>query len=84
MRFHHLNRDGRELSQALFTLVYETGVRIAEAMGLYVHDLNLARDNDKIRVLGKGNRERTVHRAARRALHGRPAGRMNMTNSLKA
>lgn len=50
--------------RALFTLVYETGVRIAEALGLYVHDLELARDNEKIRVLGKGNRERTVLLAA--------------------
>lgn len=50
--------------RALFTLVYETGVRIAEALGLYVHDLHLVRDNEKIRVLGKGNRERTVLLAA--------------------
>ncbi len=50
--------------RALFTLVYETGVRIAEALGLYVHDIDLSRDNEKIRVLGKGNRERTVLLAA--------------------
>ena len=50
--------------RALFTLVYETGVRIAEALGLYCHDLDLVRDNEKIRVLGKGNRERTVLLAA--------------------
>lgn len=33
--------------RALFTLVYETGVRIAEALELYVHDLDLVRDAQK-------------------------------------
>jgi integrase/recombinase XerD len=44
----------------LFTLIRDTGIRISEALGIYVEDLNLALNDEKIRVVGKGNRERTV------------------------
>jgi integrase/recombinase XerD len=46
--------------RALFTLLYETGMRISEALGVQVADLDLAADDEKVRVFGKRQRERTV------------------------
>jgi integrase/recombinase XerD len=46
--------------RALFTLLYETGMRVGEALGLHIADLDLMPDDEKLRVLGKGQRERTV------------------------
>ncbi len=46
--------------RALFTLLYETGMRVSEALGIQVGDLDLTPDNEQVRVLGKGQRERTV------------------------
>lgn len=46
--------------RALFTLLYETGMRVGEALGLQVADVDLTPDDEKVRVLGKGQRERTV------------------------
>lgn len=44
----------------LFRLVYETGMRIGEALGLHLDDLDLTRGDEHLTVLGKGNRKRTV------------------------
>lgn len=44
----------------LFRLVYETGLRIGEALGLYVDDLDLTPGDEHLTVLGKGERKRTV------------------------
>jgi len=46
--------------RALFTLLYETGMRVGEALELQVADIDLTPDDEKVRVLGKGQRERTV------------------------
>jgi integrase len=46
--------------RALFTLLYETGIRVGEALALHYSDLDLSQDDEKIRVFGKGQRERTV------------------------
>ena len=46
--------------RALFTLLYETGMRVGEALSLQVSDVDLTPDDEKVRVLGKGQRERTV------------------------
>ena len=46
--------------RALFTLLYETGIRVGEALGLQCSDVQLQQDDEKIRVFGKGQRERTV------------------------
>lgn len=46
--------------RVLFTLLYETGMRVGEALGLQVSDVDLTPDDEKVRVLGKGQRERTV------------------------
>lgn len=44
----------------LFRLVFETGLRIGETLGVHVEDLDLTRGDEHLTVLGKGNRKRTV------------------------
>jgi len=44
----------------LFTLLATTGLRVEEALGLHVENLQLQRDDDRLSVLGKGGRHRTV------------------------
>jgi Phage integrase family len=46
--------------RALFTLLYETGMRVGEALSVQRADVDLTPDDEKVRVLGKGGRERTV------------------------
>jgi integrase/recombinase XerD len=46
--------------RTLFTLLYETGVRVGEALALHSSDVLLTQDDEQIRVFGKGQRERTV------------------------
>ncbi len=50
--------------RAIFTLLYETGMRVGEALSIYYADLDLTQDNEKIRVFDKSQRERTVLLAA--------------------
>ncbi len=50
----------KKRDRLLFRLIYETGLRAGEALSLYVEDLDLSQDDERIRVLGKGNRHRTV------------------------
>ncbi|GAA2019327.1 tyrosine recombinase XerC [Nocardioides kribbensis] len=63
---------------AMLELLYATGVRVGELVGLDVDDVD--RERNVVRVLGKGRKERTVPfgRPAARAVdfwvrHGRPA-----------
>ncbi len=44
----------------LFTLIAETGLRVAEALGIYVEDIRLAPDDEQIVIRGKGGRARTI------------------------
>jgi integrase/recombinase XerD len=44
----------------LFRLLAETGLRIGEALGLYVEDLDLTPDDEHFTVVGKGGKRRTV------------------------
>ena len=44
----------------LFRLIFETGLRVSEALGLYLEDLDLTADDERLNVLGKGGQRRTV------------------------
>jgi len=44
----------------LFTLLYETGMRIGEALGIWVEEVDLSPDDEKVMVRGKGGKTRTV------------------------
>ena len=44
----------------LFRLIFETGLRVSEALGLHLEDLDLTTDDEHLNVLGKGGRRRTV------------------------
>ena len=44
----------------LFKLMFELGLRISEALTLYVEDVSLDHDNERITVVGKGNKRRTL------------------------
>ncbi len=46
--------------RVLFGVIAATGLRAAEALGIYVTDLALARDDEHLTVRGKGGRTRTV------------------------
>ncbi|MGH9157507.1 MAG: tyrosine-type recombinase/integrase [Acidimicrobiales bacterium] len=50
--------------RALFWVLYETGMRVGEALSIQRGDVDLSPDDEKLRVLGKGQRERTVLLAA--------------------
>jgi integrase/recombinase XerD len=48
-------------NRLLFTLLYETGLRVGEALDLHIPDVLLNTvDGGALRVLGKGNKERLV------------------------
>jgi integrase len=44
----------------LFRLIFETGVRVGEALQVHVDDLDLTPDDQRLSVLGKGGRRRTI------------------------
>lgn len=44
----------------LFQLLFETGLRVGEALAIYIEDLNLTTDDEHINVVGKGGYRRTV------------------------
>jgi site-specific recombinase XerD len=46
--------------RVLFRLIFETGLRIGEALQIHVEDLSLTRDNERLTVVGKGKHERTI------------------------
>ncbi len=49
-----LSHISRLRDRLLFTLLFETGMRIGEALTLYVEDLDLTPDDERVTVLGKG------------------------------
>jgi len=44
----------------LFRLIVETGLRVGEALSIYVEDIDLTRDDEHVSVRGKGGRRRTI------------------------
>lgn len=44
----------------LFQLLFETGMRVGEALHLYVEDLDMTLDDEHLQVVGKGGKRRTV------------------------
>lgn len=50
----------RRRDRLLFRLIFETGLRVSEALGLHVEDLDLTADDEHLNVLGKGGQRRTV------------------------
>lgn len=46
--------------QLLFKLIFETGMRISEALSLHIADLDLTLDDEHLTVLGKGQKQRTI------------------------
>jgi integrase len=44
----------------LYRLLFELGLRVGEALTIHVEDLDLARDDERVTVLGKGGRRRTL------------------------
>ncbi len=44
----------------LFHLIFETGLRVGEALAIYIEDIDLTLDDEHIVVTGKGNKRRTV------------------------
>ncbi len=51
---------GKKRDRLLFGLIYQTGMRISEALGLYIEDLDLTPDDEHVTVVGKGGHQRTV------------------------
>jgi integrase/recombinase XerD len=50
----------QQRDRVLFRLIFETGLRIGEALQIHVEDLDLSRDNERLTVIGKGKHQRTV------------------------
>lgn len=46
--------------KVMFHLITETGLRASEVLGLHVEDLSLTLDDERLSVLGKGGKRRTV------------------------
>jgi integrase/recombinase XerD len=44
----------------LFRLIFETGLRVSEALGVHLEDLDLTADDKHLSVLGKGGKRRTL------------------------
>lgn len=57
-RFFSRNPEMRTRDQAIFELLYSSGLRVGELTGLRVQDVDLR--NGWVRVKGKGNKERYV------------------------
>ena len=55
--------------RAMMVLLYDSGARLAEILGLNVSDVAIAGDNPYIRVDGKGSKQRIVPISAKTAVH---------------
>lgn len=59
-RFFLAISDGPARDKLLFILLIETGLRIAEALGLCWKDIDLSPGNERLTVMGKGEKERAI------------------------
>jgi site-specific recombinase XerD len=55
----HGNHDNSERNFAMITLLLNCGVRLSELIGINISDIDF--DNNKLNVIGKGNKERTIY-----------------------
>ena len=55
--------------RAMMVLLYDSGARLAEILGLNVSAVTIAGDNPYIRVNGKGSKQRIVPISAKTAMH---------------
>jgi integrase/recombinase XerD len=55
--------------RAMMVLLYDSGARLAEILGLNVSDVSITGDNPYIRVNGKGSKQRIVPISAKTAEH---------------
>lgn len=55
--------------RAMMVLLYDSGARLAEILGLNVSDVAIAGDNPYIRVNGKGSKQRIVPISTKTAVH---------------
>ncbi len=55
--------------RAMMVLLYDSGARLAEVLGLRVSDAVISGDNPYIRVTGKGSKQRIVPISAKTAAH---------------
>jgi len=55
--------------RAMMVLLYDSGARLAELLGLNISDVAIAGDNPHIRVNGKGSKQRIVPISAKTAVH---------------
>ena len=55
----HGNHDNSERNFAMITLLLNWGMRLSELVGINISDIDF--DNNKLNVIGKGNKERTIY-----------------------
>lgn len=55
----HGNHDNSERNFAIITLLLNCGLRLAELVGINISDIDF--ENNKLNVIGKGNKERTIY-----------------------
>ena len=57
--FKHIPKD-KLRDRLLFQLLFETGIRIGEALSLYIEDLDFTQDDEQMTITGKGQHRRTI------------------------
>jgi site-specific recombinase XerD len=57
--FKHIPQD-KLRDRLLFRLLFETGIRIGEALSLYIEDLDFTQDDEQMTITGKGQHRRTI------------------------
>ncbi len=58
---NNVSGDFKERDYAILVIFLNCGIRLSELCGLNVTDINITNENNTMRVLGKGNKERIVY-----------------------